>query len=208
LFKAQTVALAKLLIDHGAPLDPNLFRVCCFGEYSFDLMHFYYDLGVRLCEPINNSSIHEPAFHILLRPTHRPDLDEEQIKKIQFLLHKGVSAAARDRNKRAVFHLIAVENNRKICSVFINHFVEQHTIFWELLMQFRRKFSRFYGQKDMLKLCFREFGISGISELRGLLNEKDNLNRRPFDIRPMEELNPANCSYEKLKTLLKIDRSK
>lgn len=171
-------------------------------------MPFYYDLGVRPCEPIDNPINRVPAFHILLRPTHSPALEEEQIKKIQFLLQKGLSASARDRDKRAVFHLIAVENNRKVCSVLINHYVEQHTIFWELLMQFRRKFSSFYGQKDMLRLCVREFGISGISELRRLLNERDNQNRRPFDIWPIEELNPANCSYEKLKTLVKIDHSK
>jgi hypothetical protein len=49
---------------------------------------------------------------------------------------------------------------------------------------------------------------SHINNLRALLNIKNQTGQTPYNILPIEKLNPKTCTYENLRQLMKNEESK
>jgi hypothetical protein len=205
---AKNKELAALLIAHGARIPTDILYKCTYNDYPADLMQFYINKGIRLIPDEFNST----PLHSLVAK----DISDNQILKIQILLKAGVDATLKNIHGDTALHIATEDKSRKIgksfiigkdknrilCKNFTDCYIERHRGFLQFLAHIRQVCPTLHKTKDLLKQYFMESALH-IKSLRIVLNLQDSAGKTPFDILPIEELNPATCRYQKYLELKK-----
>lgn len=198
LNECRTCPVAQLLIERGAHIPKDIFDAVDATTYSLELMQFYFDQGVPL----------DPQQSLLLNISSIP-IGDLEIKKASLLIAKGANIATQYRPVReTVFHNISQQKtdaSKELCRLFINRYLELHQGFLTFLMHLKKECPTFYKTKGLLKFYFTE-AASQLKNVRLLLETKSIKGKTAYDLWPIDELNPANCTYEKLCDLSKGEK--
>jgi hypothetical protein len=210
LHKAKNKDIAALLIAHGAKVPKDILAYCSFGHYQSDLMQLYIEKGIQ---PTPNYLNWTPLHSTI---AHGFACTNNQILKMHILLTAGVDATQKNNHGDTALHIatedkshkigessiIGKDNNRILCKNFTDCYIERHRGFLQFLAHIRQVCPTLYKTKDLLKQYFMESALH-IKSLRIVLNLQDSAGKTPFDILPIEELNPATCRYQKYLELKK-----
>jgi ankyrin repeat protein len=188
LHHANSVEIAKLLFKFGAIAPHDLVYRCTHPRYRAQLMEFYLDkVGPQTDFPC--------LLKIPLHGLMKYEESKKQIRKAHLLLNAGLDSCVQDLFGNTVFHCAAQNKWPQFCSVLVAQFVQAHHHFLEFLWLLKENFSRFYEQKDVKKLCFKN--LSPIRKLRAILEMKNKEGQTAYDVWAIEKLNPDTCSYRK-----------
>ena len=187
-------------------LPKYLWYVLCREDRPVELLQFYLARGIKPA-PVNNSGNQTPLLHELFGMRSPECQSKDQIAKVRLLLTTDIDVMHRNWNGETALHVAAVylQARKDLCMVLIDHYLEQHQAFLGFLWYLKNNFPNFYQVRDLRKLCFKE--LSPIRKLRDLLSIKNTNDKAAHDLSPIDELDPATCTYEKFMNLRKTEQA-
>lgn len=191
---AESSELAQTLIAHGAQIPKDILLICCENKYPASLLAYYLAAGKKPTQ----YTMGETLLHKIM--LQRSD-SENQVAKMQLLMQHGVGTSIVDLCDQTALHTGAQFQLKNLCMSLLAPYLFKHEQFLTLLGCLKKQFPHFYKHKDLLKLLFKNELRTELPAMRALLATQNNIKKTAYDIWPIEELNPATCTFSKYKAL-------
>jgi hypothetical protein len=187
---AKSVQMAGLLLANDVPIPAGVVDNCVIQHRPAKLMEFYLQKGVSPNGCLNSfTALHNCTF------------DKDSLTYIPSLLSSGANISLKNFHGHTIFHQAANRDYLKFCECVVDYFLTKEKVaIISYLGCLKKNAPKFYHQtKHLHQALFRSF--SSISMLQETLEIKDRDGQTAYEIKPFGILNPANCTYPKLKQL-------
>jgi hypothetical protein len=190
---AKSVQVAGLLLANDVPIPAGVVENCIIQGRSVRLMRFYLQNGAN-----PNGCL--DSFTAL----HRCTFDNLSLPFVPLLLSSGADIGLKNRYGNTIFHEAANRDNREFCECVVDYFLTKEKVaIISYLGCLKKNAPKFYHEiKHLHQALFRSF--SPIAMLEEVLEVKNKAGRTAYEIKPLEILNPSNCTYPKLKQLRRM----
>lgn len=188
---AKSVRMAELFLLADVPIPEDILDVCITQKRPIGLMKFYLQKGA------NQNGLSDSSFSAL----HCCTFEEKSRVYVPLLLDAGADMNIKNGRDYTIFHEALKRNNSAFCECVVDYFLmKEKAVIISYLGCLKKRAPRFYiVTKDLHQALFRNF--PPLDRLEEALEIKDNNGQIAYQMKPLEILNPVNCTYAKLKQL-------
>lgn len=194
LWYAKSIALAELLISHGATISSNILDERCTDiDFPLELIQFYLACGAQISA--QNMSLHnlarEPSqaipggkpyydglyanrntliedIPIFIHPSYEPkDMLATRLAKARLFLDHGLSPYDQcNLYKESPLHRAARKQDLNFCQMLVDYETVHQKEFLTFLLCVQRIHTKFYTQKDLLRYLWQNLTSKRLLEIK------------------------------------------
>jgi len=192
--RVRSIHIAQVLLAAGVLMPKYILADCVSYLAPLELIHFYLEKGV------DRANLDGPGFALqrCVSPFNKPSIYSPYVA---LLLDLGTNIKSLTSRGFTVFHHAAKEPNIEFCECVVDYFLKKEkAAIISYLGCLRKKAPKFYSEtKHLHRSLFKCFApLAGLQEALEIKAQNYGI---AYQIKPLEILNPANCTYAKLQLL-------